>query len=84
MRTLNVSLTDTLDTYVQQKLENGSYASASEVVREAIRTMQERDRKDEELRAAVRRGIASGKGRRLREISVASIAKTARRRRAPR
>lgn len=80
MRTVNVSLTEQLNAYVQHKLEQGSYASASEVVRAALREMQTRDEQAEELRAAIREGLASGKGRSLSEISVNTIAEKAGRR----
>jgi antitoxin ParD1/3/4 len=41
--TLNVSLTPVLRKYVQSKLNSGRYESASEVVRDAIRALQERE-----------------------------------------
>lgn len=60
----NVSLTPQLDEYVRAKVESGLYASASEVVREALRLLQEQDRlqaiKVEELRKEIRRGLDSG------------------------
>lgn len=60
----NVSLTPALDAYVRAKVDSGRYASASEVVREALRLLQEQDRlqavKLEELRAEIRRGLDSG------------------------
>ncbi|MBN8506424.1 MAG: type II toxin-antitoxin system ParD family antitoxin [Burkholderiales bacterium] len=60
----NVSLTPQPDAYVRAKVESGLYASASEVVREALRLLQEQDRlqaiKLEELRQEVRRGLSSG------------------------
>ena len=40
---MHVSLTPELDQYVHGKVESGRYNSASEVVREALRIMQERD-----------------------------------------
>lgn len=40
---MHVSLTPELDQYVLGKVETGRYNSASEVVREALRIMQERD-----------------------------------------
>jgi antitoxin ParD1/3/4 len=41
---MNVSLTPELDQFVAGKVESGRYASASEVVREALRLLEERDR----------------------------------------
>ena len=41
---MNVSLTPRLETMVREKVESGLYNNASEVVREALRSMEERDR----------------------------------------
>jgi antitoxin ParD1/3/4 len=40
---MNVSLTPKLEALVREKVESGMYGNASEVVREAIRQMEERD-----------------------------------------
>ena len=40
---MNVSLTPQLEQFVQSKVENGRYNSASEVVREALRLLEEHD-----------------------------------------
>ncbi len=61
---MNVNLTPQLEALVRAKVDSGLYTSASEVVREALRLMQEQDRlreaKLEELRRDVRRGLDSG------------------------
>ena len=65
--TLNVSLTPVLRKYVQSKVSSGRYESASEVVRDAIRALQEREQAAalwSEVRAkvaAARREVAEGK-----------------------
>jgi antitoxin ParD1/3/4 len=41
--TLNVSLTPTLRKYVGSKVKSGRYESASEVIRESLRALQERE-----------------------------------------
>lgn len=41
---MNVSLTPELDRFVLGKVESGRYNSASEVVREALRLLEEQDR----------------------------------------
>jgi antitoxin ParD1/3/4 len=41
---MNVSLTPELDRFVAGKVESGRYNSASEVVREALRLLEEHDR----------------------------------------
>jgi antitoxin ParD1/3/4 len=40
---MHVSLTPVLDDYVKQKVESGRYNNASEVVREALRLMQDHE-----------------------------------------
>jgi len=69
---MNVSLTPTLESYVKQKVEAGMYSSVSEVVREALRLLEERDNmqamKLEALRADINQGVESlemGRGRTL-------------------
>lgn len=61
---MNVNLTPQLEELVRAKVDSGMYSSASEVVREALRLMDEQDRlrqaKLDELRAAVRQGLDSG------------------------
>jgi antitoxin ParD1/3/4 len=60
---LNVHLTPELETLVQNKVKSGRYNSASEVVREALRLFEERDRIREfqiqELRKKINKGWAS-------------------------
>jgi antitoxin ParD1/3/4 len=61
---MNVNLTPQLEDLVRSKVSSGMYTSASEVVREALRLMQEQDKfreaKLDELRRDVRKGIDSG------------------------
>jgi len=45
---MNVSLTSKLETFVTGKVQSGRYTSASEVIREALRLLEEQER----LRAA--------------------------------
>jgi antitoxin ParD1/3/4 len=40
---MNVSLTTELEKFVNAKVESGRYTSASEVVREALRLLEEKD-----------------------------------------
>jgi len=53
-----------LESMVRQKVESGLYTSASEVLREALRLMDEQDRlrtaKLEQLRQDIRTGLDSG------------------------
>jgi antitoxin ParD1/3/4 len=57
---MNVSLTPELERLVSDKVEAGLYASASEVVREALRLLHERDVQQEARLLAIRTKIAVG------------------------
>lgn len=57
---MNVSLTEELEEFVQQKVSSGRYHSASEVVREALRLLQDQEMLREIKLAALRRDIAIG------------------------
>ncbi len=43
MATMNVSLTDELERFVDGKVESGMYNNASEVIRESLRLFKEHD-----------------------------------------
>jgi antitoxin ParD1/3/4 len=53
---MNVSLTPELEKIVAERVASGRYASASEVIREALRLLDERDQLNQ-LRQDVRRGL---------------------------
>jgi antitoxin ParD1/3/4 len=61
---MNISLTPQLETLVKNKVESGLYGSASEVMRDALRLLEVRDRRQllcvEELRAEIKKGLDSG------------------------
>jgi antitoxin ParD1/3/4 len=57
---MNVCLTPELESLIQLKVSNGRYTSASEVVREALRLMEERDQMQELVKASMREKIAAG------------------------
>ncbi len=59
---MNVSLTDELAQFVKAKVSTGRYTSSSEVVREALRLLEQRDNREEQqlLRQAWQDGLASG------------------------
>jgi antitoxin ParD1/3/4 len=61
---MNVSLTPQLEDLVKKKVASGLYGSASEVMREALRLLDERDRlhamRLEELRGEIQKGLESG------------------------
>lgn len=64
---MSVSLTNALKSYVRRKVAGGQYESASEVVRQSLRMMQEQERRERVFWSGVRekvkgarRSIASG------------------------
>ena len=60
---MNVHLTQELEELIQKKVESGRYNSASEVMREALRLMEQRDEflalRKEEVRHKIREGLDS-------------------------
>ena len=57
---MNVSLTQEHAEYVRRKVESGLYTSASEVVREALRLLSDRDNLSQVHEEELRRQIAEG------------------------
>jgi antitoxin ParD1/3/4 len=64
MPTRNVSLTNELDSYVEQSVQSGHYDNASEVIRAAIRALKQSELEDqakvEALKTAIQEGFDSG------------------------
>jgi antitoxin ParD1/3/4 len=62
--TLNVSLTPHLEAFIHQTVRSGRYQSASEMVRTALRLLEEREQerlaKLEWLRREIQKGLDSG------------------------
>jgi antitoxin ParD1/3/4 len=58
---MNISLTPELEHFVHARVASGLYQTASEVVREGLRLLEEREHAREtaleELRAKIRRGV---------------------------
>jgi antitoxin ParD1/3/4 len=84
---MNVSLTPALEKLVQKRVASGRYGSASEVVREALRLLEQRDRLEQarlrDLRAALDLGISQldrGEGMALDDKTVKRIKARGRRR----
>ena len=79
---MNVNLTPQLEELVRSKVASGMYTSASEVVREALRLMDEHDQlratKFEQLHVEVRRGLDSGSSQAWDAASVKRRARTVR------
>ncbi len=61
MPTRNISLSEQFDSFIAVGIEEGRYGNASEVVREGLRLLQQRDAEDRAkidwLRGAVQEGI---------------------------
>jgi antitoxin ParD1/3/4 len=58
--TLNVSIGDRWEGFVDRAVKSGRYASASEVVREGLRLVEEREAKLTALRDTLAASIAAG------------------------
>jgi antitoxin ParD1/3/4 len=60
--TVNISLTPELDAFLQSRLKSGRYQTTSEVVREALRLLERRERERDEsfrrMKAKFERGAA--------------------------
>ncbi len=65
-KSMNVSLTSSLETLVKRLVKSGRYSSASEVVRDGLRLIEEREQlrqlKLDEMRRLIRKGRYSGPG----------------------
>ena len=61
MRTMNISLPDTLKDFVEEQVSSGNYSSASEYVRELLRAAQDR-KASERLAQLLSEGTNSGFG----------------------
>ena len=61
MPTRNINLTDHFDRFIADSVDSGRYKNASEVVRDALRALELRQRREEQklqrLRDAVQEGI---------------------------
>lgn len=53
---MNVSITEALASYVRERVRSGCFSNASEVVREALRRMQDQDIRSLRLDITARRG----------------------------
>ncbi len=57
---MNVKLTPELERVVQEKVDSGLYSDQSEVVREGLRLLIQRDREHGDTREVLRRSLARG------------------------
>ena len=74
---MNISLTPRLESMVNRKIESGMYTSASEVIREALRLLEEHDRIKEihirEMKEKVMAGVQQIREGKVKPFSVDSI-----------
>ena len=69
MDQMNISITDSLVGYVRKKVKSGRYNSASEVVRDALRRMEDQESRDIRLAKPAAEDVIAG----LTEQQVESI-----------
>jgi antitoxin ParD1/3/4 len=60
MKNTSVTLGDHFDQFIADQLAHGRYRSASEILREGLRLLEEREAKLKALRMALEKGEASG------------------------
>ena len=61
----SIALVEHWQAFIEKQVSSGRYGSASEVIRNALRLLEERDAEIETLRAALVEGEASGSAGRL-------------------
>ncbi len=59
-RRMNISLTDEMESFIAKRVRSGRYGSASEVVRDALRLLEERDRLRDLRFLELRRDVLAG------------------------
>lgn len=59
-KTTSIALGDHFTEYARRKVASGEFGSVSEVIRDALRRVEERDARVERLRALIREGEESG------------------------
>jgi len=67
MATTSLSLGEHWETFIKNEISSGRYGSASEVVRDALRAMEERKSKLEALRAHLIQGAQQAKAGKIVE-----------------
>ncbi|HRO10003.1 type II toxin-antitoxin system ParD family antitoxin [Amaricoccus sp.] len=72
---MNVSIGKRWEEFVEGVVQDGRYGSASEVVREGLRLVEEREAKLAALRQTIEASIAEGGARSQEEVSAALSAK---------
>jgi len=60
MPTRNINLTPQMDQFVDAKVRSGEYGNASEVLRAALRVLEQAEREDDARLEALRSALAAG------------------------
>ena len=77
---MTITLPPELETLVSDRVADGTYASETDVLREALRLLEDRERRLQELREKVAVGVADSEAGRVSELSVEDIKRLARER----
>jgi antitoxin ParD1/3/4 len=77
MPTRNISLTPEQDAFIEKAVRSGEYQNASEAVRDALRTLQQRRREDtlklKALRVQIKAGVDALERGELTEVADADL-----------
>jgi antitoxin ParD1/3/4 len=65
---LSITLPPEMASFIRQKVESGLCGSTSEIIREALRGLMERERRLERLDGAIALGLADAEAGRVQEI----------------
>ncbi len=65
---LSITLPPEMASFIRQKVNSGLYGSNSEIIREALRGMMDRDRRLERLDTAFAQGVADADAGRVQDI----------------
>jgi antitoxin ParD1/3/4 len=65
---LSITVPSEMATFIRQKVDSGLYSTNSEIIREALRGMMERDRRLERLDTAIAKGIADAEEGRVQDL----------------
>ena len=65
---LSITLPPEMASFIRQKVESGLYGSNSEIIREAMRGLMERERRLERLDGAIALGLADAEAGRVQGI----------------
>lgn len=66
----SVNLGEQLEAFITDAVKNGRYGSRSEVLREGVRLVQEREQRLAKLHAALREGIADADAGRVTDADI--------------